>query len=158
MKYELNASEVKAIRKAAKDCSLYQKEWTETVFDEDGSFAERTVENYCVLRETTCDIFSRHYARNTEERRNGCKYFEESVLPADPALKIIWFGGHTQEGSLKPCIVCGKMFAAMRNAQCCSGACQAERLRTRKKENKRKNRAEKREAREQAPSTPGNGA
>ena len=137
MKIELPSTELKKIQSAAAHCALFKKEW----FDSDFNGMRK---NYCVLLEATCDICNRCFAQNTEKSRNGCKIFEESVLPAFPELEAIWFGNHTSKRKpQRPCIYCGEMFYAQGNTRYCSDACRTKGKRFKATVNQRKNRAQK---------------
>jgi len=137
IKTELKSADIKRIRGAAKHCAFYEKE----CYDYDFKAMRK---DYCILLETTCDICNRCFARNTKEARNGCGYFEKSVLPAFPELEAIWFGTPIPTGIVrKLCPYCGKVLYAGGNARYCSDACRAKNQRLLTAKRKRKSRANK---------------
>ena len=67
-----------------------------------------------------------------------CKYFENAVLPNDPALTVSLTGGRTM--GLRSCSTCGVPFPANGRKAYCSEACAGKAHRKQKRESIRKKR------------------
>lgn len=63
-----------------------------------------------------------------------CRYFQNAVLPLNPVLEASIIG----KDNLKPCEVCGGMFAPVGRQLYCSAACRAKGLRKKHTERQRK--------------------
>jgi len=66
-----------------------------------------------------------------------CKYFQNAVLPLDPALEVALTGGAVD---MRPCAVCGQPFPANGKQAYCSAACAKKAHRIQKREYIRKRR------------------
>jgi len=116
---ELTGSERAAIRRLVKNtCANYDHEYG------------------CLLLEDNCYMFYGVAYTNT----GMCKYFRNSVLPADPALEAILTGQTAVE--TRPCPICGAEFPADGKKAYCSDACEKSALRGQKRDYMRKKRAE----------------
>jgi len=88
----------------------------------DGTYKE------CLLTDCACFMFGKWWTGGY------CKYFQNAVLPLDPALMGALTGGEPIVEKMRSCVVCGKPFPTSKSQTYCSAAC-------RRAGNRRKSRA-----------------
>ena len=69
-----------------------------------------------------------------------CKYFEQAVLPLDPALMAGLTGNAILAAGTRPCSACGKPFPIKGKQTYCTAACARKAHRKQNRENMRKRR------------------
>ena len=69
-----------------------------------------------------------------------CRYFQNAVLPLDPALEATLIG---RPVDMRPCALCGRQFPVSGKKAYCSEACQQNALRRQKREYMRRKRVER---------------